>query len=227
MKTEKTMAKHSRMAVAQKMMQTGLVPLFYHHDLQTAKAVVAACYEGGARVLEFTNRGDGAHEVFAGLCRYVHSELPEMALGIGSVIDGGTASLFLQLGADFVVSPSFREDVARVCNRRKVLWSAGCFTPTEIGLAEEWGCEIVKVFPGDSLGPAFVKAVKGPSPWTSIMPTGGVSPDETNLRSWFAAGASCVGMGSQLIGKNVLEKGDYAGLAVLVRNTLEMIARVR
>ncbi|HMQ45982.1 MAG TPA: bifunctional 4-hydroxy-2-oxoglutarate aldolase/2-dehydro-3-deoxy-phosphogluconate aldolase [Saprospiraceae bacterium] len=221
------MSKFSRIQVIQKMTESGLVPLFYHSNLAVAKAVTKACYDGGARALEFTNRGEDAHMVFGDLCRYVHQELPDMALGIGSVIDGGTAALFLQLGADFVVTPSFREDVVRVCNRRKILWSAGCFTPTEIGIAEEWGCEIVKIFPGDALGPAFVKAIKGPSPWTSIMPTGGVSPDEANLKAWFDAGVTCVGMGSQLIGKSVLEMHDYVGLEHLVHQTIDRIARLK
>ena len=206
---------------------TGVVPLFYHDDPEICCAVLSACYEGGARAIEFTNRGEGAHEVFAALCRFVRKNLPELALGIGSVTDGGTAAIFLQAGADFVISPGFREDIARICNRRKVLWSAGCFTPTEIGHAEEWGCEIVKIFPGDSLGPAFVKAVKGPSPWTSIMPTGGVKPEEDNLRAWFDAGVSCVGLGSQLISAEVIGRKDYDMLRQNVSRVVEIIANLR
>jgi 2-dehydro-3-deoxyphosphogluconate aldolase/(4S)-4-hydroxy-2-oxoglutarate aldolase len=207
------------------MARTGLVPLFYHADADVVQQVVKACYDGGARVFEFTNRGDFAHEVFGMVSHYVASELPEMKLGVGSVTDGGTTSLYLQLGADFVVTPVLREDVARVCNRRKVLWSPGCGSLTEIGQAEELGAEIVKVFPGGVLGPGFVKAVKAPCPWTSLMPTGGVSPD--NLRAWFEAGVTCVGMGSKLITKDLVERKDFAALADQVRETLALIAEIR
>jgi 2-dehydro-3-deoxyphosphogluconate aldolase/(4S)-4-hydroxy-2-oxoglutarate aldolase len=148
-----------------------------------------------------------------------------MKLGVGSVTDAGTTALYLQLGADFVVTPVFREDVARVCNRRKVLWAPGCGTLTEIAQAEELGAEVVKVFPGGVLGPSFVKAIKGPCPWTSLMPTGGVSPD--NLREWFEAGVTCVGMGSKLITKDLVAAGDFKGLADKVRETLATIAEIR
>lgn len=221
------MAKFSRIEVVQKMTDIGIVPLFYHHDPEVCRAVLRACYEGGARAIEFTNRGDGAHEIFAELCRFTRKALPDLALGIGSVTDGGTAAIFLQAGADFVISPGFREDIARTCNRRKVFWSAGCFTPTEIGHAEEWGCEIVKIFPGDSLGPAFVKAIKGPSPWTSIMPTGGVKPEEANLRAWFEAGVSCVGLGSQLISADIILRNDYDTLRHRVSEVVEIIVNLR
>lgn len=221
------MAKFSRIEVVQKMTGPGMVPLFYHEDPDVCRDVVRACYEGGARAIEFTNRGDGAQELFGMLCRFARRELPELALGIGSIADGGTAAIFLQQGADFVISPGFREDIARTCNRRKVLWSAGCFTPTEIGHAEEWGCEIVKIFPGDSLGPAFVKAVKGPSPWSSLMPTGGVKPEEGNLRAWFDAGVSCVGLGSQLISADIISSGDYASLREQVSKVIQIIAGLR
>ena len=219
------MARHSRIDVALEMARTGLVPLFYHANADVVKQVVKACYDGGARVFEFTNRGDFAHEVFGSVSHYVAAELPEMKLGVGSVTDGGTTSLYLQLGADFVVTPVLREDVARVCNRRKVLWSPGCGSLTEIGQAEELGAEIVKVFPGGVLGPGFVKAVKAPCPWTSLMPTGGVSPD--NLRAWFEAGVTCVGMGSKLITKDLVERKDFAGLADKVREMLALIAEIR
>jgi 2-dehydro-3-deoxyphosphogluconate aldolase/(4S)-4-hydroxy-2-oxoglutarate aldolase len=191
------------------------------------KKVLKACYDGGARILEFTNRGDFAHEVFQELNKYALKELPGMMLGVGSVTDAGTTSLYLQLGANFVVTPVLREDIAIVCNRRKVLWSPGCGSLTEIAKAEELGAEIVKVFPGSTLGPGFVKAIKGPCPWTSIMPTGGVSPDPDNLKSWFAAGVTCVGMGSKLITKSVLKRGDFDQLTADVRATLNTIQEVK
>ncbi|HMB91077.1 MAG TPA: bifunctional 4-hydroxy-2-oxoglutarate aldolase/2-dehydro-3-deoxy-phosphogluconate aldolase [Rhodothermales bacterium] len=219
------MARHSRMDVALEMARTGLVPLFHHADANVVQQVVQACYDGGARVFEFTNRGDFAHEVFGKVSHYVADNLPEMKLGVGSVTDAGTTSLYLQLGADFVVTPVLREDVARVCNRRKVLWSPGCGSLTEIGQAEELGAEIVKVFPGGVRGPGFVKAIKAPCPWTSLMPTGGVSQD--NLRAWFEAGVTCVGMGSKLITKDLVDAKDFDGLADKVRETLDLIAEIR
>ncbi len=221
------MARFSRIQVALTMERTGLVPLFYHPNIDISKQVLKACYEGGARILEFTNRGDYAHEVFRELNLFAAKELPEMILGVGSVTDAGAASLYMQLGANFVVTPVLREDIAIVCNRRKVLWAAGCATLTEVAKAEELGAEIVKMFPGGLLGPPFVKAVKGPCPWTSIMPTGGVAPTVDNLTAWFEAGVTCVGMGSKLITKAILQEKNYADLKEKVRYTLELIENIR
>ena len=195
------MAQFTRLEVANVMKDTGMVPLFYHQDLEVSKKVITACYKGGARLLEFTARGDFAHEVFGELVKYVTKELPQMIMGVGSVTDAASASRFMALGANFIVTPVLREDIALVCNRRKVLWSPGCGSLTEIARAEELGCEIVKLFPGGIYGPEFVKAVRGPQPWTSIMPTGGVAPTKENLEGWFKAGVTCVGMGSKLIAK--------------------------
>ncbi|MEZ4884017.1 MAG: bifunctional 4-hydroxy-2-oxoglutarate aldolase/2-dehydro-3-deoxy-phosphogluconate aldolase [Chitinophagales bacterium] len=221
------MARFTRIQVAQKMAEQGMVPLYYHPDIALGKKILTACYAGGARLLEFTNRGDYAHEVFRELNKFCEKELPEMILGVGSVTDGGTASLYLQLGANFVVTPVFREDIAIVCNRKKVLWSPGCGSLTEICRAEEMGCEIVKLFPGDIYGPAFVKAIKGPQPWTSIMPTGGVSPTRENLKGWFDAGVTCVGMGSQLISSEIMKNEDYATLETRVKDALTLIRELR
>ncbi|RIV42258.1 bifunctional 4-hydroxy-2-oxoglutarate aldolase/2-dehydro-3-deoxy-phosphogluconate aldolase [Flagellimonas pelagia] len=221
------MAKYTRIEVAMAMQQTGLVPLFFHKDPELGKKVVKACYDGGARLLEFTSRGDFAHMVFEELNQYVLKELPGMIMGVGSVTDAAAASLYMQLGANFVVTPVLREDIAVVCNRRKVLWSPGCGSLTEIAKAEELGCEIVKLFPGGIYGPSFVKAIKGPCPWTSVMPTGGVSPTEENLRSWFQAGVTCVGMGSQLISKEILETGNFDALSSTVRETLDIIQNLK
>ncbi len=221
------MAKYSRIEVATIMKETGLVPLFFHDDAEVAKKVLKACYDGGARLMEFTSRGDFAFEVFAALNKYALAELPGMVLGIGSVTDAAAASLYMQLGASFIVTPVLREDIALVCNRRKVLWSPGCGSLTEIARAEELGCEIVKLFPGDIYSPDFIKAIKGPCPWTSIMPTGGVTTAEDNLKGWFSAGAVCVGIGSQLISNEILINKDYAGLEARVRETLATIKKVR
>lgn len=221
------MAKFNRIHVFKVMEETGMVPLFYHNDIELAKNVLQACYKGGARVLEFTNRGDYAHEVFRELNKYAEASLPGMILGVGSVTDAGAASLYMQLGANFVVTPVFREDIAIACNRKKVLWSPGCGSLTEIAKAEELGCELVKLFPGDVYGSGFVKGVKGPQPWTNIMPTGGVSPDEENLKGWFSAGVTCVGMGSQLISKEVIKNKDFKSLETNVRNCLNLIKEIR
>ncbi len=221
------MAQFSRIEVAQVMKDTGLVPLFYNPDPEMGKKVVKACYDGGARLLEFTARGDFAHEVFGELVKYVARELPDMILGVGSVTDGPAASLYMALGANFIVTPVLREDVAVLCNRRKVLWSPGCGSLGEIARAEELGCEIVKLFPGGVYGPGFVKAVKGPQPWTSIMPTGGVSPTEESLRAWFEAGVTCVGMGSKLIRRNSDGTYDLSQIQKNVTHALIIIQSLK
>jgi 2-dehydro-3-deoxyphosphogluconate aldolase/(4S)-4-hydroxy-2-oxoglutarate aldolase len=221
------MARFTRIQVAQKMAEQGMVPLFYHSDIEVCKKVISACYHGGARLLEFTNRGDFAHEIFGELNKYAISELPDMAMGVGSVTDAGTASLYMQLGADFVVTPVLREDIAIVCNRRKVFWSPGCGSLAEIARAEELGCEIVKLFPGGTYGPDFVKAIKGPCPWTDIMPTGGVEPTNESLKLWFDAGVSCVGMGSKLISKEVLVSGKFEEVELKVKESLAIISGLR
>lgn len=221
------MAQYTRIEVATIMEKTGMIPLFFHSDLELGKNILKACYNGGARLLEFTARGDFAHEVFGELNKYAIKELPGMIMGVGSVTDAAQASLYMALGANFVVTPVLREDIATVCNRRKVLWSPGCGSLTEIARAEELGCEIVKLFPGDIYGPKFVKGVKGPQPWTSIMPTGGVAPTEENLKGWFEAGVTCVGMGSQLISKDIIANRDYKKLEGRVIEALDIIKKIR
>lgn len=176
--------------------------------------------------MEFTNRGIGAHEVFGELNRYALQELPGMILGVGSVADAPTAALYMQLGASFVVGPSLREDVAKICNRRRVPYLPGCGSLTEIGQAEELGCEVVKLFPGGVYGPKFIEAVRGPQPWTKIMPTGGVSPDVSNLSQWFKAGAFCVGMGSQLISSDRMKGGHFGEIEEAVRHALSLIQSI-
>lgn len=221
------MAQYSRIEVVKVMQETGMVPLFYHSDIELGKKVLKACYDGGARLMEFTARGDFAFEVFSELNKFAIKELPGMIMGVGSITDAGAASMFMQMGANFIVTPSLREDIAIACNRRKVLWSPGCGSLTEINKAEELGCEVVKLFPGSTYGPGFVKAIRGPQPWTSVMPTGGVSTEESNLKGWFDAGVTCVGMGSKLISKTILENKDYKGLEELVKSTLEIIQKLR
>ncbi|MEP2274509.1 MAG: bifunctional 4-hydroxy-2-oxoglutarate aldolase/2-dehydro-3-deoxy-phosphogluconate aldolase [Reichenbachiella sp.] len=222
------MARFTRIEVAQQMGATGMVPVFYHKDIEICKKILKACYEGGVRVFEFVNRGDYAHEVFNELNKWAAKETPELILGIGSVVDAGTTSLYIQNGANFVVSPILNADMAKVCNRRKIAWSPGCGSLTEISYAEELGAEVVKIFPGSQVGgPSFVAAVKGPFPWSSIMPTGGVEPTEDNLKGWINAGVHCVGMGSKLFVKNSEGEYDYAGLTAKVKATLALIQKLR
>lgn len=204
------MAKFSKIKVLNKMDQAPMVPVFYHSDADTACAVVKACYDGGVRCFEFTNRGDFAHEVFEAVVKFAARECPAMAIGVGSVVDPGTASLYMQLGACFVVGPLFNPEVARVCNRRQVPYIPGCGSVTEIGYAQEAGCEVCKVFPGDVLGPKFVKGLKAPMPWSKIMVTGGVEPTAENLTGWRSAGADYVGMGSKLFPKDRVAAADWA-----------------
>ena len=221
------MAQYTRLEVVKQMQDSGMVPLFYHHDIEVAKSVLKSCYDGGARLMEFTNRGDFAIEIFTQLIKYSIAELPDMILGVGSVTDAAAASQYMLYGANFIVTPVYREDIAVVCNRRKVLWSPGCGSLTEIAQAEEMGCEVVKLFPGSTYGPEFVKAIKGPQPWTSIMPTGGVSIDKDNLKGWFDAGVTCVGMGSQLISKDILANKDYSTLSANVMAALDLIQQLK
>ena len=200
---------------------TGIVPVFYNKDVELTKKVVKACYDGGIRAFEFTNRGDGAHRVFRELIDFVRAECPEMALGAGTILDAGTASLYIQLGADFLVSPCTVEEVARLCNRRGIPYSPGCGTVTEIVHAQELGCDLVKVFPAGNVGgPSFVKNVLGPLPWSMLMCTGAVEPTEENLRAWAASGVIAVGMGSKLFPKDVIASGDWAAISSLCRQCL-------
>lgn len=199
-----------KLTVLNKMRSTGIVPVFYNSDAVVAKQVVKACYEGGVRAFEFTNRGDFAHEVFAEVMNFVRTECPDLALGVGSVVDAPTAALYIQMGADFVVGPLLNAEVARLCNRRGVPYTPGCGTVTEVGNAQELGCDLVKVFPGDVLTPKFVKGIMAPMPWTKLMVTGGVEPTEENISAWVKAGAYCVGMGSKLFPKDIIAKADWA-----------------
>lgn len=203
------MAKFDKFQVMAKIAEAPMVPVFYDKDVEIAKNVVKACYEGGVRAFEFTNRGDFAHEVFAEVVKFAAKECPEMAIGVGSVVDPGTASLYMQLGACFVVGPLFNPEIAKVCNRRGVPYVPGCGTVSEVGFAMEVGCDLIKVFPGDVLGPKFVKGLLAPMPWTKLMVTGGVEPTEENLSGWFKAGVYAVGMGSKLFPKDKIAAEDW------------------
>lgn len=221
------MAKYSKLQVIQTITETGLVPVFYNADVKLSKRVLKACYDGGVRVFEFTNRGDFAHEVFIELVKYANNDLPGLILGIGSIVDPETAALYIQSGANFVVGPLFNPEIAPICNRRLIPYCPGCATPSEIGAAQQAGCDICKVFPGDVLGPAFVKAIKAPMPWSRLMITGGVKPTKENLEAWFKAGATCVGMGSNLFPKEVIASGEWNKISELCSQTLEIIKSLR
>jgi len=222
------MARFKRLEVLNAMIQTGVVPVFYHGDAETAVSIVRACADGGARVVEFTNRGDRAFMVFAELAKRFAEERPEVILGAGSIVDAPTAALYLSSGANFLVGPVLNAEIARLCNRRKVAYSPGCGTPSEISAAEELGVEIVKIFPGKEVGgPAFVKNLLGPCPWTSLMPTGGVEATRESLEAWFAAGVACVGMGSNLITKEAVAARDFAGIARKVAQVIAWIRQIR
>jgi len=220
------MARISRLALYQTIRQVPLVPVFYHPDDEICLGVLSACYRAGVRAFEFTNRGDFAHERFAHLSRICAHEFPDLALGAGTILDGPTAALYLQLGADFIVGPTFNEEIARVCNRRKVAYMPGCATLTEITTAHEWGVEVVKVFPGEVLGPNFVKSLKGPLPFATAMVTGGVEPNRESLSKWFTAGAIAVGMGSQLFPKDVLANRAFNKIEETVSEVIRIIAEL-
>ena len=217
----------SKVQVIAAMKETGMVPVFYHNDLEVSKNILKACYEGGVRVFEFTNRADFAHEVFGELAKYAAKACPEMILGIGSIVDAPTAALYIQLGANFIVGPLFNPEIAKISNRRLIPYAPGCGSVSEVGLAQEMGCDICKVFPGDVLGTAFVKGLRAPMPWSNLMVTGGVKPEEANLKGWFDAGVTCVGMGSNLFPAELMKAQDWAGITKLCADALAIIQKVR
>jgi 2-dehydro-3-deoxyphosphogluconate aldolase/(4S)-4-hydroxy-2-oxoglutarate aldolase len=222
------MARFDRLTVLNTMLETGLVPVFYQADAEVAKKVVAACAEGGARTVEFTNRGDRAWNIFTELTAFAERAFPEVILGAGSVVDAPTAALYIASGASFVVGPVLNVEVARACNRRKVAYCPGCGSVSEISAAEEVGVEVVKVFPGAEVGgPAFVKAVLGPMPWTRIMPTGGVEATRESVFAWIRAGTACLGMGSNLVRREWVAAGDYTAIRDQVRQVLAWIQEAR
>jgi 2-dehydro-3-deoxyphosphogluconate aldolase / (4S)-4-hydroxy-2-oxoglutarate aldolase len=218
------MASHPRLEVLNELIRIGLVPVFFNSDLKVAIPIVEACVKGGARLIEFTNRGDNAYRVFSDLVLHFSKADPNVILGVGSVIDPGTAALYIDSGANFVVGPTLNPEVARTCNRRKIAYSPGCGSVTEIMQAEEWGVEIVKVFPGDTVGgPGFVSSIRGPMPWTRIMPTGGVEATKESIEAWFQAGVAAVGIGSNLIRKEWVKAQDYASIWQKTKDLIQWI----
>ena len=222
------MAAKDRMAVLAAIVEQSIIPVFYDPDTEVCRSVIQACANGGAKCIEFTNRGEFAAHTFLDVTRHFAAVDPSVIMGVGSVVDAPTAGLYIANGARFVVGPLLNAEVARVCNRRGVPYSPGCGSATEIGDAQELGCEIVKVFPGGSVGgPDFVKSVMAPMPWTRIMPTGGVDPSEDSLRKWFGAGIVACGIGSNLITKELLKAKDYVGIERKVREAIELATRIK
>lgn len=222
------MARFNKVQVIQAMHDTGMVPVFYNSDPEICKQVISACYKGGVRVFEFTNRGDFAHEIFRELAKWAAAACPEMILGAGTVIDAPTAALYMQLGANFIVGPNFNAEIAAVCNRRLVPYSPGCGSVSEISNAQAAGCDVTKVFPAGNVGgPSFVKNVMAPLRWSNIMVTGAVSPEEDNLTAWIKSGVLCVGMGSKLFPKDVIAQGNWQAITDKCVEALGYIAKAR
>lgn len=222
------MSRFKKLHTLQTIIATGVVPVFYHADVEVSKHVLRACYEGGIRAFEFTNRGDFAHEVFRELVKFAADECPEMILGAGSVIDAPTAALYMQLGAGFIVGPYFNVEISKVCNRRLIPYVPGCGSVTEIGAAQESGCDICKVFPAGNVGgPSFIKNVKAPLPWSQFMVTGAVEPTEENLSAWVKAGVCCVGMGSKLFPKEQIQQQNWAYISEKCAFSLNVMHQLR
>ncbi|MGL4852277.1 MAG: bifunctional 4-hydroxy-2-oxoglutarate aldolase/2-dehydro-3-deoxy-phosphogluconate aldolase [Phocaeicola sp.] len=221
------MARFDKIAVLNKIGSTGMIPVFYHPEVEVAKCVVKACYEGGIRAFEFTNRGDFAHEVFAEVVKYAAVSCPDMAIGIGSIVDPATAAHYLQLGACFVVGPLFNPDIAKVCNRRLVAYTPGCGSISEVGFAQEMGCDLCKIFPGDVLGANLVKGLLAPMPWSKVMVTGGVEPTQENLTRWVQSGVFCVGMGSKLFPAQKVAAQEWGYVTHKCTEALDYIAQAR
>ena len=222
------MARFDRLTVYNTIFKDGMMPLFFNKDKEEAKKITEALVKGGCHVLEFTNRGEGALEVFSYLIKIAPEFFPELIIGIGTIIDASTAALYISYGANFIVGPSFNEEIARLCNLRRIPYIPGAATVNEILKAEEFGAELIKIFPGSTIGgPKFVEALLGPCPKTKVMPTGGVSVDEENIKAWFKAGVACIGMGSQLVSKKAMADKDYKSIKENAAKALEIIKKVR
>jgi 2-dehydro-3-deoxyphosphogluconate aldolase/(4S)-4-hydroxy-2-oxoglutarate aldolase len=221
------MARFLRHRVVGEALRVGLVPVFYNGDIEVAAEVARACVEGGARLIEFTNRGDGAIDVFNGLSKRLEVELPDAVLGAGTVVDAPTAALYINSGANFIVGPSFSPEVARLCNRRRVLYIPGCLTPSEISEAEELGAEIVKLFPASVLGAEFVRDLRGPSPQTLLMPSGGITLREEDVAEWVKAGAVALNMGSALVSRELMAGRRYGEIRERVERCIGWISKAR
>ncbi|HBY09218.1 MAG TPA: bifunctional 4-hydroxy-2-oxoglutarate aldolase/2-dehydro-3-deoxy-phosphogluconate aldolase [Chloroflexi bacterium] len=222
------MARFMRLDVVNTLLDIGVLPLFYNGDLATAIELVSACVRGGARTIEFTNRGELAYPVFTELVKHFAKADPSVILGIGSIVDAPTAALFIAAGANFIVSPSFNPEISLLTNRRKILYLPGCSTENEIATAEEWGAEICKIFPGEAMGgPGFISAVMAPCPWHCLMPTGGVDATEASIGEWIKSGAAAVGLGSKLISSQAVKDKDYDDIAANMAQCVGWVEKAR
>jgi len=222
------MACFDRLTVYNTIQADGLVPLFYNESKQKTGLIAEALSRGGSRIIEFTNRGDMAFDVFKYLIKKATGINSELIVGVGSVVDAPTAALYINQGANFIIGPNFNPDIARLCNRRRIAYIPGASTVNEITRALEYGAEIVKIFPASTAGgQKFVKALLGPMPWLKVMPTGGVTLEEEDIRKWFNSGVFCIGIGSKLINKELIEKGDYELLTKMTAGILKIIKNVR
>ena len=222
------MARFDRLKVYNTIFEEGMIPLFFNKDKKVAKEITNALVKGGSKLLEFTNRGEGALDVFTYLTGNAPEFFPSLIIGAGTIIDAPTAALFIANGADFIIGPSFDEEVARLCNKRRIPYIPGAATINEIIKAEEFGVELIKIFPGETVGgPKFIEALKGPCPRTKVMPTGGVTADEENIKAWFKSGVSCIGMGSQLVSKKFVFEKNYSLITDSTKKVLDLIKSLR
>lgn len=218
--------KKDKKHIAQSMKSVGMIPVFNHHDIEVCKKVIDATYKGGGRVFEFTNRATNSLSIFAELSNYTQ-KYDDLILGIGTIFTSKQTTDFIKAGADFVVSPALVEEVITTCYENDILAIPGCATLTEVYHASTLGCTIVKAFPGNLLGPAFVKSIKSVLPNIEVMPTGGVKPTKDNLSEWIDAGVICVGMGSQLFNKKDIESNNFNKLSRDINVAIELIKEIR
>jgi len=205
----------------------GVLPLFFYKDTDVSIEVLKALYSAGIRSVEYTNRGEAALKNFREMRKVCDSELKGMTLGVGTIKNAEMAKAFIDAGTDYIISPGLVEDAIKVADEHDMLWVPGCMTPTEIIRAEQLGAKLVKLFPGNILGPGFLSAIKELFPNLLFMPTGGVEAEKENLTGWFKAGVSAVGLGSKLITKTALENKDYEGIKAGTIKALELIKEVR
>lgn len=221
------MPKFSKHEVIARLSEIGLLPVFYNEDIEVADEIVRACNEGGAKIVEFTNRGDFAFEIFSKLAKKYNEESSEVILGVGTIVDPSTANLYVNCGANFIVGPVFNANVSKACNRRKVPYIPGCSTPSEIYSAEEMGADIVKVFPASTVGTSFIKSVLGPRPRSKLMPSGGVKATRDDISAWFEAGAIAVNIGTDLIRKDLVKAKNFEGIRRRVEKCISWIKESR
>ncbi|MBD1394795.1 beta/alpha barrel domain-containing protein [Mucilaginibacter glaciei] len=213
----------SKETVLDSILTQGMLPLFFYEDADVSLEVIRTLYKAGVRVLEYTNRGKEALGNFEFISKIVKKEIPDLHLGIGTIKTEGEAERFINAGADFIVSPIIDAGVARAAERYKMLYIPGCMTPTEINLAQSQKAALIKIFPANILGPAFISSIRELFQGQLFMPTGGVEIEVGNISEWFRSGVCAVGMGSKLISKNVLDNRLYDQLYNDTVKALELV----